>query len=473
MASSESIGSGKLTMAEKLAAFKAQRTSLLGAPSSSSSCGSYSGERRTSSVPGRLSGLGLSSGRIESENRNPNHSQQQRKPTFTQLQQNSTPPVTVRRRSVITSSSPRRATSPVLAASVPSEWSFSDCRNSPSPNSCSSDANSDDSYVTAFERPQGRRSSSSKSDDDVARSSLQQVLSDFKKSRRSSGSFGSVSSLGSISDRPESGGKSLSLGSASNSALSSSGLSLTLGLTDGLSPLQAPPCIPPPLLHPRKSSVHILAPTPPSALESQLWEKISALESRLVLVQQDQSEAEERAREAEERSALSLQDVEAHRFLNSLLEQQLSVAADALQSDRLDRDEQRASSRRHKTKIQQLQAENAEQSERANALIAQMTDQMAQLQSYALERIGKLEEELLEEQSKSGALESELAIAKAAVVTSVLGVTAGGRQHGAKRVSCAAVRGKVGRIQKAKARDEEEDDEEKGSDTEEEKDKAK
>jgi len=208
-------------------------------------------------------------------------------------------------------------------------------------------------------------------------------------------------------------------------------------------------------------------------MESQLWEKIFFLESRLSAVQRDQSEAEERAREAEERSALSLQDVEAHRFLNSLLEQRLSVAADALQSDRLDRDEQRASIRRHKAKIQQLQAENAEQSERANALIAQMTDQMAQLQTYALERIGKLEEELLEEQSRSGGLESELAIAKAAVVTSTIGVSAGGRPH-VKRGSCAAVRGKVRCAQKAKARDEEEeDDEEKGSDTEEEKDKAK
>ena len=368
-----------MSMAEKLAAFKAQRASLSG--------GVMSDTRRSSSV--RMSGGPLkpsapsSGSESGSENRNPNR-------------QHSTTPVAVRRRSGVVSASPQRLASPVSRVSA--EWSFSDCRQSPSPSACS-EANSDDSYMTAFERPTGRSSSiSSNKSDDTARVSLHQAAQKFKTARRS----GSLCSISSVSSAPSSSPDDFHA-------------------SDDKSPI----------MHPRLTSPVVASTCKSSATQAKgvgseeeaaklFREQASALEARLDAALSAQASAQQLLCEASERASLAEQDVQAHRFLNSILEQQLSQAADALQSERFDSDERSAASKRHKAEVRRLQAERDEHHERATAMIQQMTEQMAQLQAYAMERIGKLEEELLEEQSRSGALESELAMVKAAAASTAV-----------------------------------------------------
>ena len=416
-------------MAEKLAAFKAQRASLSG--------GVMSDTRRSSSVRmsvGLLKPSAPSSGTESgSENRNPNR-------------QHSTTPVAVRRRSGIVSASPQRLASPVLSR-VSAEWSFSDCRQSPSPSACS-EANSDDSYMTAFERPASRSSSiSSNKSDDSARISLHQAAQKFKLARRS----GSLCSISSVSSAPS----------------SSPG---ELHASDDKSPI----------MHPRASPVRLTSPVVASTCKSSATqakgvgsgeeamklfrEQTAALEVRLDAALSAQASAQQLSQEASERALLAEQDVQAHRFLNSILEQQLSQAADALQSERFDNDERSAASKRHKAEVRRLQAERDEHHERATAMIQQMTEQMAQLQAYAMERIGKLEEELLEEQSRSGALESELAVVKAAAAAAAAAsaaVTDGtGRSKRSAGNKAAAVGGDgAGRARKGRRKPKVEEDE--------------
>ena len=179
-------------------------------------------------------------------------------------------------------------------------------------------------------------------------------------------------------------------------------------------------------------------------------------------------------REAQERAQLSLEDVHTSSFVNSLLEQRVAELEGAMQSERLDRDELSSSCKKHKAEAKRLSVERDECEARGHEMFEEMQAQLAQLQAYALERMSKLEEELLAEQTRSGALESELAAMKGkeaqrgkASAASSAGVVTRGR-GGAKRPPVKAKKEKE--KEKEKEEEDEEEDED-GSDTEEEKDK--
>lgn len=86
---------------------------------------------------------------------------------------------------------------------------------------------------------------------------------------------------------------------------------------------------------------------------------------------------------------ISLQeDLQAMMFLNSVLEQKISELEHAMSQDRLEQNEHGASrGKKHKAELKRLAHERSDYEDRANQMIAEMGEQMAMLQSTAMDRI--------------------------------------------------------------------------------------
>lgn len=438
---SAGVTAAKLTMKEKLEMFRVSRMSMSSGNRQSIS-GAPSG---TCNNPTRKSIVVLSCDTGVTTATNCNKEQENQNPNSQPI--HNTTPILARRSFsdalAPSSSSSQRILSPVMAAS---DWSsplsarFSDCRTSP-------DCASDDSYVTAFERPRSAKSSGTKVGDDARCSSLHQALQNLKSARRSS--LSSLSSSGGIPLHTDS--------SACNSTKKFSSMSSN-------SSHKSPTSVG------AKSPLRNLA-VQQARLEAELLrEQLASLEAKLRDALGAQNLAEEREKQADERAILSLEDVHAHRFLNSLLEQKLEELENSLQSESMNLDEKRSECKKHKNEVKRLMAEREEVQERASGMISQMSEQMAQLQAYAMERIGQLEEELMEEQTRAGALESELAAAQSLHSTeqSVPTVTAAARRPtraASAGVSSAVPVARTGRRKtatKTKVVEEDEDDEDGG-----------
>jgi len=87
-------------------------------------------------------------------------------------------------------------------------------------------------------------------------------------------------------------------------------------------------------------------------------------------------------------ATIAQEDANATRFMCSLQEQRISELEQKQSSDRMDMNEALSQkSRKHRTAVKKLQQERAAYEERADSMIAQMTEQMTQLQKMAMSRI--------------------------------------------------------------------------------------
>jgi hypothetical protein len=86
---------------------------------------------------------------------------------------------------------------------------------------------------------------------------------------------------------------------------------------------------------------------------------------------------------------ISLQeDLQAMMFLNSVLEQKICELEHAMSQDRLEQSEHGASrGKKHKAELKRLAHERSDYEDRANQMISEMGEQMAMLQSTAMDRI--------------------------------------------------------------------------------------
>ena len=87
-------------------------------------------------------------------------------------------------------------------------------------------------------------------------------------------------------------------------------------------------------------------------------------------------------------SSIAQEDANATRFMCSLQEQRIGELEQKQSSDRMDMNEALSQkSRKHRAAVKKLQQERAAYEERADSMIAQMTEQMTQLQKMAMSRI--------------------------------------------------------------------------------------
>ena len=85
---------------------------------------------------------------------------------------------------------------------------------------------------------------------------------------------------------------------------------------------------------------------------------------------------------------IAQEDANAGRFMCSLQEQRILELEQKQSSDRMDMNEALSQkSRKHRAAVKKLQQERAAYEERADSMIAQMTEQMTQLQKMAMSRI--------------------------------------------------------------------------------------
>jgi hypothetical protein len=138
-----------------------------------------------------------------------------------------------------------------------------------------------------------------------------------------------------------------------------------------------------------------------TTLISNLKDEVANKDIKITLLQQEI----ESARSA---TTVAQEDANSVRFMCSLQEQRIMELEQKQSSDRMDMNEALSQkSRKHRAAVKKLNQERAEYEERADSMIHQMTEQMAQLQKMAMSRIEALEKELMAQRHSNDQLQAE------------------------------------------------------------------
>jgi hypothetical protein len=119
-----------------------------------------------------------------------------------------------------------------------------------------------------------------------------------------------------------------------------------------------------------------------------LQARLNCMEAENALLKLRVADANSVKREAVERLQMCMEESQSQAFHNEILNQRISELESSQSMDRMNTHEvESQKSQKHKKEIKMLKDKNNEYEKRANAMVAEMADQMAALQDMAMKRI--------------------------------------------------------------------------------------